>query len=139
MVHTEQRCLLVSLESACGYVSLLVLHVFSFLLPYLSLCLSLSCSMNHDQKLKSSRRSTEIIRCSQLLRGASVMSWNLTVKLHEEDARFSCYRYHSGQPTNQACLSQSGAPILRLPSLELEGVMFPWNSGGNCARLLHSI
>ncbi|KAJ4939687.1 hypothetical protein JOQ06_029128 [Pogonophryne albipinna] len=39
------------------------------------------------------------------------MSWKPTVKLQDDDSRFSCYRYPSRQPTNQACLSQSGAPI----------------------------
>lgn len=72
------------------------------------------------------------------LHRVTVMSWRPTIKLHDEDSRFSCYRYRSRQSTNHACLSQNGAPIPRLPALEL-GVMFPWSSGGNCATLLHSV
>ena len=47
----------------------------------------------------------------------TVMSWKPTVKLHDEDSGLSCFRCHSGQPANQARLSQSGAPI---PPLALE-------------------
>lgn len=47
---------------------------------------SLSQSMNRGSKLKSPRQSSEIIGDGR---------WKPTVKLHDEDLRFSRYRYHN--------------------------------------------
>lgn len=124
-----------------GYISLL----FGVFPPDLtvSFCYylypSVSPLVNEPQtKVKIIKRQHWNHPSGRLLHRVTVMSWKATVKLHDEDSRFSCYRYHSRQPTNQACLSQNGAPIPRLPALEL-GVMFQRSSGGNCATLLHSM
>lgn len=94
--------------------------------------------MNHDQKLKSSRKSAEIIcwvgRYAGLQWWVGIRLSNYTRKTLDSPVT----DITAGSQQIKPAWARTALPFFA-SLLWSWGVMFPWSSGGNCARLLHSI